>query len=791
MAESRVAPRWRKLLRDLRVHRARALLVVLAVAVALTAAGAVLDTWALVRGVTRDVYLASHPAAATLRLEHAPDAAALEELRALPALAAVRVRSRSGGVLLHGGARYPLDLYAREDYAARDIAALEPQKGAWPPLDGAIAIEQSSLDFAGLALGDTVEVSIADAAPQALTVAATVRDVGQPPGWMDHVVYAFVTPATFARLAAGPASELQFTLRDADQDRAAIRRVADDVAARLQRRGVGVRSVTVPPPGQHPHAAQMQSLLVTQGGFGALTLLVASFLIVNLLSAVLASQAREIAVMKALGAGGRQIATLYFTFAAGLGFAAALCALRLAYALARPYAAMQAQMLNFPSDAFVLPAWVPLLQLAVGTLLPLAAAAWPVARATRVSVAAALRDPGVAAAHGAYIARRIALPGIGRPLTLALANAFRRRQRTLLTLLALAAGGAVFLGAANLRRAVTDAVDAMFAPQKYDVVLRLAEARPPAELRDAALAVDGVSGAEAFANERASVLHADGTHSDRLTLLGIPPGTPLLAPQLAQGRWFAPDDTRALVVSSNLLKDEPQLVPGATVELELDGRHATWHVVGVDTGVIQSMAYAPAAALAEWKGDANAGMLAVALRGDAAAKLDVIARLRAALEQRGWHVAGSQSVADARRSLEDHLRMVGEFLGAMGWVMLLVGAMGLGSSMSLAVLERTRELGVLRAIGAPHGALWRIVLAESVAIALLAWFAALPLSVPISAWLADAFGRVMFELPVRALPTASATLSWLLLVLAVALAASAWPARRALRLRIATALAYE
>src|SRR5579871_74893 len=103
MAEAKLAPRWRKLLRDLKVHRARALLVILAIAVALTAAGAVLDTWALVRGVTHDVYLASRPAAATLRLERAPDDAALEELRALPALDAVRVRSRAGGVLSHNG----------------------------------------------------------------------------------------------------------------------------------------------------------------------------------------------------------------------------------------------------------------------------------------------------------------------------------------------------------------------------------------------------------------------------------------------------------------------------------------------------------------------------------------------------------------------------------------------------------------------------------------------------------------------------------------------------------------
>ena len=63
-------------------------------------------------------------------------------------------------------------------------------------------------------------------------------------------------------------------------------------------------------------------------------------------------------------------------------------------------------------------------------------------------------------------------------------------------------------------------------------------------------------------------------------------------------------------------------------------------------------------------------------------------------------VASSQLVAESRRVIEDHLLMVVDFLGAVAWIMLLVGGMGLASTMGLAVLERTREIGVLRAIGA-------------------------------------------------------------------------------------------
>jgi putative ABC transport system permease protein len=135
--------------------------------------------------------------------------------------------------------------------------------------------------------------------------------------------------------------------------------------------------------------------------------------------------------------------------------------------------------------------------------------------------------------------------------------------------------------------------------------------------------------------------------------------------------------------------------------------------------------------------------------------------------------------------------MVVQFLGMMGWVMIVVGGMGLASTMSIAVLERTREIGVLRAIGARHGAILRIVQAEGLVIALLAWAVSLPLSVPMSLALADAFGKVMFPVPVSAWPELQGALIWLALVVVVSIAACAWPARRATHVPIARALSYE
>jgi putative ABC transport system permease protein len=450
-------------------------------------------------------------------------------------------------------------------------------------------------------------------------------------------------------------------------------------------------------------------------------------------------------------------------------------------------------MLNFSTDGYAIPWWAICVQLGVGCLLPVAAAAFPVARACRMPVNAALRDSGIATEAGsAYLHRRVAIPGIGRPLQLSIGNAFRRRQRMLLTLLALAAGGAVYLGADNLRIAVRGSVDLLFAGQHFDFVLRFSDAHPAGQIETAAAGVGGVARVEAWSSDSASIAHADGTQGDAFTVVGLPPGSAMATPALLSGRWLNATDRNALVVSRNLSADEPQIAPGAPATLIIGGQATLFEVVGLVDAGPQKMAYLPRTALNALHGDDRATTLVVAADAhNAAAPLDLILRLRAELEHAAMPVASSQSLAETRRVVEDHLLMVVEFLGIMGWVMIAVGGMGLAATMSVAVLERTREIGVLRAIGARHRAILSMIQIEGLVIAVLGWLVSIPLSIPMSWVLADAFGRVMFRAPARLLPDARGLLAWLALVVVVSIIACAWPARRATRIPTAAALSYE
>ena len=93
--------------------------------------------------------------------------------------------------------------------------------------------------------------------------------------------------------------------------------------------------------------------------------------------------------------------------------------------------------------------------------------------------------------------------------------------------------------------------------------------------------------------------------------------------------------------------------------------------------------------------------------------------------------------------------MVANFLGAMAWVMIVVGALSLASTMGLAVLERTREIGVLRAIGARHRSIFAIVQAEGLLVALLSWLAAIPAAAGLHALTAGAMGTTILAVITR------------------------------------------
>ncbi len=170
-------------------------------------------------------------------------------------------------------------------------------------------------------------------------------------------------------------------------------------------------------------------------------------------------------------------------------------------------------------------------------------------------------------------------------------------------------------------------------------------------------------------------------------------------------------------------------------------------------------------------------------------------RISTQLDQRlrelGYRVSGVQTGAQTREQSAQMVNILVIFLLTMALLTAIVGSIGLTGTMGMNVLERTREIGVMRAIGAVDTAIFKSVVVEGALIGLISWALAVVVSFPISSLLLKIISESMIDLPIPLHFTLSGMGLWLGVVLALSVVASVMPALNAARLTIREVLAYE
>ena len=160
-------------------------------------------------------------------------------------------------------------------------------------------------------------------------------------------------------------------------------------------------------------------------------------------------------------------------------------------------------------------------------------------------------------------------------------------------------------------------------------------------------------------------------------------------------------------------------------------------------------------------------------------------------EKSDWHIARSSTTTEVFQNSLQQLEIVSVLLLSMTILAAVVGGLGLASTMGLNVLERTREIGVLRALGAKDGVVRQLVIAEGLIIGLTGSVLGVILSVPLSLVLGDTLGSTLLYRRLDYIFAWDGLLLWLIFTIVISLVASLAPARSAVRLTIRETLAYD
>jgi putative ABC transport system permease protein len=462
---------WSKAAADVWRARSRSVLVVIAIAIGLSGFLAVLSTFTILRRELDRGYLATNPASAIVRTD-AVDEALLAEVIARDDVDVADARRVVTASLRTGdGAWRRIVFFVLRDFNSLRLNTVTPEGGEWPPSPGGMLIERDAFQVAKARIGDVVTIRISDGVELRLRVAGGVHDAGQAQARMENMVYAYITPDTLAHLGETPVLDrLQLLVSGNRFDETHVRRVANDVKTWLEQNGRRVRRVDVPTPGQHPHTVIMGFLLLVMAAFGFLALVLSGVIVVNLLFATMANERRQVGVMKAVGGTRSQISAIYLGEAALFGAAAIVLAGPVGIWGGRALSRYFAVLLNFDLASLAVPLWVYLLVALIGLVVPLVAAAYPVAVGTRITVreaiATAAVDPSTFGAR--RLDRLLAGIGLGRgPLMLGIRNSLRRPGRLALTLVTLTLAGAFFISALSFRTSMIATFDRIFGQGTY------------------------------------------------------------------------------------------------------------------------------------------------------------------------------------------------------------------------------------------------------------------------------------------------------------------------------------
>ncbi len=808
-------PRWRKVFLDLIENKARTLLVVLSIAVGVFSVGVIAGAYAIISRDMSASYAANQPANIELRTADFNDdlVSAVRGMRGIGQAEGRRVinlRVRAAD----STSWTTLDVVAVDDFARNRINLLTPVQGTNRPGKKQIVLEREALKHLNVAVGDSLVLELPDGTTKILPIVGIVQDPSTGAGDFLSPPFGYITMTTLPTLRQPQLyNRLYATVSSGQDDAAYIRDVAAELKDRLQRSGTAVSSTRTSKTHEHPLASTVNAILGILMALGILVVFLSSSLIANTLNALLNQHLRYIGVMKLIGGRNRQILVMYLVLILSFGLLALLVAVPLGGQAAYGLAAFIADQLRFNLLGYRIVPLAFLIQIVIGLLVPLVAGLVPVLNGSRVTVLKAISGD-LARAEGKPVHRgprhesrwekfqtrvtvMLAKRGfhIPRPLLISLRNTFRRRGRLALTLLTLTMGGAIFIAVFNVRVTLHDYIAAIGDYFRADVELEFSQPYRVDKVRQYAMQVPGVEQVEGWQGLSAELMYPDGTVADTLNILAPPAQSQLVRPMLVAGRWMQADDVRKLVASETVLQDFPGLTPGDFLNLKINGRTEVWPVVGIFKFVGREglLAYAPLEYISVRNDLANRSTSfrivtdqhSRAYQDQMAEALDRFLRLN------GFKVQQAQSGLASLDNASESLDTLVTFLVIMALLTATVGSMGLAGTMGMNVLERTREIGIMRAVGAVDRVIMRTVIAEGLVIGSISFGLAILLSVPFTYLLSYIVSLAVFETPISTVFTPTGYLIWLGLILVMSAVASILPARNAARLTIREVLAYE
>lgn len=800
---------WNKIWFDIWQNKGRSLLVILSIAAGVFAIGAIFGMVdQLLSGMDR-AHQAVFPSHINLILRNYVDQSIIDDLSSVEGIAGIEPVNQLT-------IRYKTDpeekwklgtLMQRQDYLNQKYDLIELKEGLWPE-GKRLAVERLSSLYFDIPIGDQVIFQV-NGEEQTLSIDGKLRHpFVQPPefGGQAHFFIDSSGLTTFG-IPDGYFGQLYVQI-DEPYSLEKAQDIAGDLRANLAEKGIGVVVTLYQDPEKHWGRMFVEGVTLVLQIMAIVSLLLSVVLVLNTMMALITQQTDQIGVIKAIGGQAGTIGKIYLVEVLLFGLIGLLIALPISIVFAFYMSQNFLNLFNIDYNEFVVSNRAIVLMILAALIAPILAALWPIIKGASITVREAIATYGLGADFGSsWFDRSVErfsawfLPTI---YAAALGNLFRRKGRLVFTLLVLTIAGVMFLVVMSLVSSIDFTLDNEMARQNFDLRIGMAQNQSIPETLKIIEDVPGIETAEMWLSRNVTILRDAERLQDSAglgaQLIGVPADTTMYRPLITSGRWLKPDEKDGVVINEETANNN-NIQIGDTVILDLgDLGSASWEVVGTyrtvySSGFVVEPIYAPLDRVGEVTGLTGQGTQII-IRGKQITDLDSETKfgeeIKTALEANGIDLDFYTTTAklDARQYADNQFNTVVTMLINLAIIMAMTGGIGLMGSLGISVVERKREIGVMRSIGARSVEIGGLFVLEGVLQGLLSFLISVPIAYFLSQPMARLLGQTMIEVDLDFAFNYPAVLIWFGIVITISAVFSLLPARNATRVSVREALSY-
>ncbi|NLL07025.1 MAG: ABC transporter permease [Clostridiaceae bacterium] len=667
-----------------------------------------------------------------------------------------------------------------------------------------IFLERATLVDINRKPGEKIKVVIDGRTEHELVIKDIVYDAVTEPYTIEGDAVAFINQDTLENLSGDRKyNEVMIKVAGDNTSKERNSRVINQVAKFMETKGIEVLEIEVPEPGVFYATQAMDAISIIMMLIGSLAILLGVSLIINIFNSMMVQHISQIGIMKAIGGSTAKISAMYFGMVITIGFVTFLVSLPLSAFVSYKVCEVLAGLLNMELSGFSIPLLMVILQFVGAVIVPLLATIAPVLRVTRTTIYDALNDNIKGASFkdiGVLNSLTKKFKYLPTSLLISLRNNFRSRLRVVLTLSTLILSGAILITALNLQKGFSDTIeDAKFLVP--DGVLTLSSFENAQKIEEIAKGVEGVETAEGWAFSQARFMDKANNTSKKVRILGPTPDSEIFdyskaEDKLLSGRLIKDDSKNEIVITNHLTDFYPDIKVGDTINLKIKDKEYAFEVVGImgifgrPSDPILLGGYGYLSQIYEGNGMVND--LRFSTFEDTEEYQNKVAdKIEKELGKQGIFV-NERNLGEAmleQFSTSSSITVI--LLLFLSLMISCVGAIGLSGTLSLNVLERAKELGIMRSIGGDNKRLNTMIIAEGTILVLIAWFFSLFLSLPLTMVSNNMLGEALFATPLGFKLNYQGVVIWLVVSIIASFLAGLFPCIKINKMVTREVLAYQ